>query len=158
MVEILAPVGNWSMLTASVEAGCDAVYFGVQGFNMRATAHNFSLDEVAEVITYCHENKVKAYCTVNIIIFESELEKLDSVLKELKKSKIDAIICWDLAVVSMCKQLGLEIHLSTQGSTSNSQSIKLYKKLGVKRFVLARECSLEQITDGLDRLEKWLKS
>ena len=142
-MELLAPVGNREMLTAAVKAGADAVYFGVQGFNMRATANNFSLEEVKEVISYCHENNVKAYCTVNVIVYESELEKLNKILTALKEANVDAVICWDLAVVKGCKKLEIETHLSTQASVSNSESAKYWKKLGITRIVLARECSLE---------------
>jgi putative protease len=150
-IELLAPVGNWEMLVAAVEAGANAVYLGIKGLNMRERANNFSIEDLKKITDYTHKNKVKVYLTVNTIIFDEELKIIKNVLSAAKKAKIDAIICWDMAVISMCKKLGLEIHLSTQGSTSNSQSIKLYKKLGVKRFVLARECSLEQIK-GLTKI------
>ena len=146
-MKLLAPVGNWSMLTAAVKAGCDAVYFGIKGINMRAGAANFSLDEIEKVISYCHENKVEAYCTVNVIIYERELEKLDEILLKLKEAKVDAIICWDLAVVKKCKELGLDIHLSTQASVSNSEAAKLWKEQGISRIILARECSLEDVKE-----------
>jgi U32 family peptidase len=142
-MELLAPVGNREMLTAAVNAGADAIYFGVKGFNMRATANNFSLDEVKEVVSYCHENNVKAYCTVNIIVYESELEKLNETLTKLKEANIDAVICWDLAVIKKCKDLNIETHLSTQASVSNSEAAKYWKSLGITRIVLARECSIE---------------
>ncbi len=144
-IELLSPVGNWEMLTAAVEAGANAVYLGIKGLNMRERANNFSIEDLGKVTNYAHKNKVRVYLTVNTIVFDEELKLIKDILNAAKKAKIDAIICWDLAVVSLCKKLKLEIHLSTQGSTSNSQSIKLYKKLGVKRFVLARECSLEQV-------------
>ena len=142
-MELLAPVGNREMLTAAVKAGCDAVYFGVQGFNMRATANNFSLEDVKEVVSYCHNNNVKAYCTVNVIIYETELEKLNQTLTTLKEANIDAVICWDLAVIKKCKKLNIETHLSTQASVSNSESAKQWEELGITRIVLARECSIE---------------
>ncbi len=151
MMQLLAPVGNWSMLRAAVQAGCDAVYFGVQGFNMRAAANNFSVEELKEVVDFCHQNNVKAYCTVNVIIFEQELEKLHQILKALKEANVDAVICWDLAVIKKCQELGLEIHLSTQASVSNSESAKLWKRFGVSRIVLARECSLENIKEIKDQ-------
>jgi U32 family peptidase len=144
-MELLAPVGNRSMLTAAIKAKANAVYFGIKGMNMRATAGNFSLEEIKEVVKYCHQNNVKAYCTVNIIVYEQELEKLNETLTKLKEAKIDAIICWDLAVINKCKELGLEVHLSTQASVSNSQAANLWKELGVTRIVLARECSLEDV-------------
>ena len=150
-MELLAPVGNWSMLKAAIDAGCDAIYFGVQGLNMRANANNFTLEETKEVINFCHEHKIKAYCTVNIIFFEQELTQLKAALETLKNNQIDAIICWDLAVIKFCKELGIEIHLSTQASVSNSQSALLWKEFGVKRIVLARECSLEDVKDIKDK-------
>lgn len=144
-MQLLAPAGNWSMLRAAVDAGADAVYFGIGGLNMRAAANNFSLEEIKEVVEFCHQNKVKAFCTVNVIIYEKEIEKLDQILRILKEADIDAVICWDLAVVKKCKELGLEIHLSTQASVSNSESAKLWKEFGVRRIILARECNLEDI-------------
>ncbi len=144
-MELLAPIGNWSMLKAAVDAGTDSVYFGVRGFNMRASANNFSLEELKEVIKFCHDHEIKAYCTVNVIVYEYELEKLDELLKKLKEYKIDAVICWDLAVIKKCKELGLEIHLSTQASVSNSEAALLWKEFGVNRIILARECNLEDV-------------
>jgi U32 family peptidase len=142
-MELLAPVGNREMLIAAVNAGADAIYFGIQNFNMRATANNFSLEEVKEVTKYCHDNNVKAYCTINVIVYESELEQLNIILKTLKEANIDAVICWDLAVIKKCKELGIETHLSTQASVSNSEAAKKWKELGISRIVLARECSIE---------------
>ena len=144
-MQLLAPVGNRSMLTAAVKAGCDAVYFGIQGMNMRAAASNFSLEEINEIVQYCHEHNVKAYCAVNIIIYENELEQLKTTLQKLKEAHVDAIICWDFAVVKLAKELGLEIHLSTQASVSNSEAANFWKQQGIIRIVLARECSLEDV-------------
>ena len=150
-MELLAPVGNWEMLRAAVKAGCNAVYFGVKGFNMRAAANNFAPEELKEVVKYCKENNVKTYCTVNIIIYEHELEKLTQILEAIKEANIDAVICWDLAVIKKCKELQIETHLSTQASVSNSESAKLWKEFGITRIVLARECSLENIKEIKDK-------
>ena len=146
-IELLAPAGNWSMLTAAIDAGADAVYFGIKGFNMRVAAQNFSIEDLPKLISYCHEHKVKAYCTVNIIIFEQELSGLDNLLSALKDADIDAVICWDLAVIKKCRELGIPIHLSTQASVSNSSSANFWKEFGVTRIVLARECSLQDVAD-----------
>jgi putative protease len=143
-VEILAPAGNWAMLRAAVDAGADSVYFGVQGFNMRATAKNFKSSELGRIVEFCHKNKVKAYLTVNTIVYEDEVDK---VKKLLKNAKVDAVICWDFAVIKEVKRLGLEMHVSTQASVSNSEAANFYYKLGGRRCVLARECSLEQIRE-----------
>ncbi|MBU0459381.1 MAG: U32 family peptidase [Nanoarchaeota archaeon] len=146
-MELLAPVGNRSMLTAAIKAGCDAVYFGIQGMNMRAAANNFSLEELNEVVQYCHQHNVKAFCTVNVIIFEQELTKLKELLQKLKEVQIDAVICWDFAVINLCEQLNLPIHLSTQASISNSAAIITLKNKfkNIERVILARESSLDNI-------------
>ena len=146
-MELLAPAGDWSMLRAAIKAGCDAVYFGIQGLNMRAAANNFSIEELSEIINYCHQHNVKAHCTVNIIIFQKELSLLHTTLTALKLANIDAVICWDLAVIKQCQEWGITVHLSTQASVSNSEAAKAWKGLGVTRIVLARECSLEDIGD-----------
>ncbi len=145
--ELMAPVGNWTMLKAAIDAGADAVYFGVKKLNMRAGAQNFSLEELLDVISFCHKNNVKAYLTLNTIIFENEVSELKEILTEAKRAKIDAVICWDLAVISLAKKIKIPIFLSTQASVSNSDAAKLYSSLGVKRVVLARECNLDQIKE-----------
>jgi len=143
--ELLAPVGDYEMLRAAIQAGCNAVYFGIEGLNMRARARNFKLKELKNVVDICHQNQVKAYLTVNTIIFENELSEVEKILTRAKSVKIDAIICWDLAVVQRAREIGLPIHLSTQASAANSEAVRLYQKLGITRIVLARECSLKQI-------------
>ena len=145
--ELMAPVGNWTMLKAAIDAGADAVYFGVKKLNMRAGAQNFSLEELSKVCALCHENKARAYLTLNTIVFENEIEDLKTILKEAKKAKIDAVICCDFSVISLAKKIGIPVCLSTQASVSNSEAVKAYENLGVRRVVLARECSLEQIRE-----------
>lgn len=139
------------MLMAAIKAGADAVYFGIKGFNMRAAAANFSAEELPEIIGICHKIKVKAYCTLNIIFYENELPQLEEIVKKLKEAEIDAVICWDLAVIKACRKYGIEVHLSTQASVANSEAAKLWKEFGVKRIVLARECHLEQIKEIKDK-------
>lgn len=143
--ELLAPAGDFVGLRAAVEAGCDSVYFGVKGLNMRASARNFEIGELKKVADYCHKHHVLAYLCINTIIYEHELEKVKRILTEAKNAKIDAVICWDLAVVELAGRFGLQIHLSTQASVANSKAAEVYERLGVKRVVLARECSIKQI-------------
>ena len=145
--ELMAPVGNFEMLKAAIDGGADAVYFGVKDFNMRANAKNFSKNDLKEIVKVCHENKVKTYLALNIIIYENELKDVKNLLEEAKKSKVDMIICWDLAVIKLARDVGLNICVSTQASISNSEAANFYKELGAKRIVLARECSLEQIKE-----------
>jgi len=96
--ELLAPAGNWPMLSAAVQAKADAVYFGVKQLNMRATANNFELSELKKVVDFCHKNKVKAYLTLNTIVYDDEITKLKQILKTAKQTNIDAVIAWDFAV------------------------------------------------------------
>ncbi len=145
--ELLAPVSNHVMLAAAIESGADSVYFGLKELNMRITANNFELSELAKVVKKCHDNEVRAYLTVNTIIYEAELDKLKKIIKEAKKANVDAIIAWDMSVVKMALDEGIETHLSTQASVSNSESAKFYKDLGIKRIILARECTLDQIKE-----------
>ncbi len=149
--ELMAPVGNWTMLKAAIDAGADAVYFGVKKLNMRANAQNFSLQELPMIVSLCHKNGVKAYLTVNSIVFEDELADVERILEAAKKAGIDSVICWDMSVVSIAKGLAIPITLSTQASVSNSESARLYKSFGVKRIVLARECSLKQIKEVIKK-------
>ncbi|MGM5487829.1 MAG: peptidase U32 family protein [Nanobdellota archaeon] len=143
--ELMAPVSDWVSLKAAAQAGADAVYFGLKELNMRATAKNFERNQLPKVIEFCHENGIKAYVTLNTIIYEHELSRLAEVLTVAKDAGIDAIICWDMAVITLARKEGLPIILSTQASVSNSQACKAYQELGVRRVVLARECSLDQI-------------
>jgi putative protease len=146
-VKLLAPVGNWEMLVTAIENGANAVYLGVKTINMRDRAKNFEINELKKITTYAHKNNVEVYLTVNTICFNEDIKKIKKILNEAKKEKIDAIICWDLCVIKLCRELNLNIHLSTQSSVSNIEAIKEYYKLGVRRFILARECSLENIKE-----------
>jgi putative protease len=143
--ELMAPAGDWIMLTAAINNGADAVYFGIDKFTMRAKAKNFVFDKLPELVTFCKENQVKTYFTLNSIIFEEELDELDDLVPKLKDVGIDMVICWDLSVIQKCNKYKIPFAISTQASVSNSISVNFYKNLGAKRIVLARECSLEEI-------------
>ena len=145
--QLLAPAGSWESLQAAIQSGADAVYFGIKALNMRANAKNFEETELIKVVAECHKNNIKAYLTLNTIVYENELVKLKRVLEKAKLAEIDAVICWDHSVIKMCKELSLPIHLSTQASVSNSESVQFYKDIGVSRVILARECSLAQIKE-----------
>ena len=143
--ELLAPAGNFAMLTAAIDAGADAAYFGISGFNMRATAKNFSPDELKDVVAQCHGRGIKAYLTLNTIIYEEETRLIKKMLRKAHDAGVDAVICWDFAVITEARKLGMEVHISTQASISNADSANFYKSAGASRCVLARECSIEQI-------------
>lgn len=141
--ELLAPAGSFPMLVTAVKAGANAVYFGLKEFSMRDNAKNFTIKDLDKINKICGK-KVKKYLTMNVIIYEEELKKVEKILKKIK-GKIDAVICWDLSVINLCRKLKIPFHISTQASISNSQSAKFYKKLGAQRLVLARELNLKQI-------------
>ncbi|MCI0512852.1 U32 family peptidase [candidate division KSB1 bacterium] len=143
--ELLAPVGDLAMLQAALESGCDAVYFGIRGFNMRVRAQNFSLRDLPTIVARCHARKVSAYLTLNTLVFENELNPVRQILQQAQNVGIDAIIASDLGVVQLARAAGLEVHLSTQASVANSAAIQSYQSLGVTRFILARELTLAQI-------------
>ncbi|MFA5995208.1 MAG: peptidase U32 family protein [Patescibacteria group bacterium] len=142
---LLAPVRDETSLRAAIQAGADAVYFGVGFLNMRASSKGISLVRLKKAVTLAHEHQVKVYITVNVIVYEQELSLLENLLKKLKISGVDAVICWDSAVIKLAKKIGLPIHISTQASIANSQAVLFYKKLGAQCVVLARECNLKQI-------------
>lgn len=152
--ELVAPAGDWASVRAAVESGADSVYFGVKTLNMRAMAANFDILEIKKVVQYCHAHKKKAYLTLNTVIKNSEIAKVRNILAEAKKAKVDAVILWDMAVLALAKKSGLPIHLSTQASVSNVEAITFFAKLGVKRMVLARECTLDDIRAIVKEIKK----
>ena len=142
--ELLAPVGDFPMLVAAINAGADAVYFGLKEFSMRTGSKNFNLLDISKVREICAPKNVKMYLTLNTIIYDNELSKVEKIIKRVK-GKVDAIICWDLSVIELCRKHKIPFHISTQASVSNVESAKFYKKLGAKRIILARELNLNQI-------------
>lgn len=143
--ELMSPAGDWTMLSAAINAGANAVYFGIDKLNMRAKAANFTVDELPRIAELCKKNNVKTYLTLNTIVYEEEIEELDAIISSARYAGIDRIICWDLAVIQICKKHDIPFCVSTQGSVSNSLSAASYKNLGAVRIVLARECSLAEI-------------
>ena len=143
--ELLAPAGDFSTLVAAIKAGADAVYFGLKEFSMRANAKNFAIKDLAKINKLCGK-EVKKYLTLNVIVYNEELKKLEATIKKVK-GKVDAIICWDLAVINLCKKYKIPFHVSTQASISNKETAEFYKKLGAERIVLARELNLKQIKE-----------
>jgi len=141
--ELLAPAGNFKSLAAAIKAGADAVYFGLKDFNMRDSAQNFRIKDLKEINKMCGKN-IKKYLTLNTIIYNNELLQIEKVIKQVK-GKVDAIICWDISVINLCKKYKIPFFISTQASVSNKEAAKFYKKLGASRIILARELNLNQI-------------
>ena len=143
--EILAPAGDFTCLAAALEAGADAVYFGVGTFNMRARAGvNFTCDDLPEIARRCRERGVKAYMTLNSIVYEGELAEVERLIVTAKEH-VDAFIVADWAVIGLCRRHDVAFHVSTQMSCSNSVAAKFFKAQGASRVVLARECSLAEV-------------
>lgn len=144
--ELLAPAGNFECLIAAINAGADAVYFGLKDFNMRYSADNFSIKDLDKIRDICKKNNTRAYLAINTIIYDNELKKIESIIKKVK-NKVDAIICWDIAVINLCRKYKIPFHISTQASVSNIEAAKFFKNLGAKSITLARELNLKQIKE-----------
>ncbi len=145
MVELLSPAGNFISLRAVLENGADATYFGLNDFNMRANAKNFSLDDLSEVSRIAKEYSAKTYLCSNIILNEDGAFKLKNQLEEIASSEIDGIILSDIGLIEDTVDNGLEAHISVQENISNSYTLKTLKKLGAKRAILSRELSIEDL-------------
>ena len=146
-IELLAPAGDLERLKIALLYGADAVYIGGQNYSLRANAHNFSLDDIKEACIYAHKLHKKVFVTVNIVFHDKDLEGLEEYLLSLDKYGVDAIIVSDIYVMNLWKELNLkmELHISTQASSLNYETVNFYKSLGAKRVVLAREASMEDI-------------
>ena len=143
--EVMAPVGSYESLSAALDAGADAVYFGVEGLNMRSrSSANFTLDDLREIVRRCKERDVKTYLTVNTIVYDGEMEKLEGIVAAAAEAGISAVIASDVAVFAACRRHGVDVHISTQCNISNIEAVRFYSAFA-DVMVLARELSLEQV-------------
>ena len=146
-LEIMAPAGNFECLHAAIQGGADSVYFGVGQLNMRShSANNFSSDDLAEVVRICRENGVKSYLTLNITLYQEDLQPMRVTLDAAKAAGVSAVIASDMAAISYCRSIGLEVHISTQLSISNVESLRFYAQFA-DVVVLARELNLNQVKE-----------
>ena len=147
--ELLAPAGDFSRLKYAVAYGADAVYIGGDHFSLRTASSNFNSEELQKAVRYAHSHQVKVYCAVNAVPRNAEIEEFPSYLKSLCDAGIDAVIVSDIGLVSMTRELApeMKIHLSTQANAINYAACNAWYRLGVRRIVLARECSLEEIKE-----------
>lgn len=146
-IELMAPVGSYEALAAAIEAGADSVYFGVGKLNMRsASAANFTLDDLAQIVRVAHEAGVKAYLTVNTVVYEDELQTMQQVIDRARREGVDAIIATDMAAILYARRIGQEVHISTQSNISNSEAVKFFSQWA-DTVVLARELTLEQVAE-----------
>ncbi len=152
-VELMAPLKNYKSLSA-VLGKADAVYFGVESFNMRMYSDNFRLDDLNNIVKTCHNNNIYTYLTTNIVIYENEFPLLDKVLDKAVEAEIDAVIIHDIGAIHLAKEKGLNFHISTQANISNSQTALFYESLGAQRLILARELLLEQIREIKNKVNR----
>lgn len=146
-MELLAPAGNLERLKAAVLFGADAVYCGAGSFSLRAAEASFSLEELEEGICFAHDNGCQVYLALNLFPFDSDLPDMIAYYKQALKLGINAVIVSDPGILATVRRLKprIKIHLSTQANTTNSESVRFWRKQGVDRIVLARELSLSQI-------------
>jgi U32 family peptidase len=145
--ELLAPAGGWECLKAAVANGADAVFFGLPRFNARLRADNFTEEELPEVVAFCHRHGVKAYVTMNTLVFTGELDDAADYLRLLNRSGVDALIVQDIGIVRLAAAIVPEfaIHASTQMTLTSPQGVEVARGLGITRSVLARELSLREL-------------
>ncbi|PWL63376.1 MAG: collagenase-like protease [Bacteroidales bacterium] len=143
--EIMAPVGSYESLHAAIEAGTDAVYFGVEGLNMRSrSSNNFTLDDLRAIAATCNEHGVKTYLTVNTVIYDDDIEKCHAIIDAAREAGITAIIASDVAAILYARSVGVEVHISTQVNVTNIEAVKFYSQYA-DVVVLAREVDLDRV-------------
>lgn len=150
--EIMAPVGSRESLAAALNAGANSIYFGIGKLNMRShSANPFTIDDLKEIAAICHEHGVKSYLTVNTIIYGEDIESMHEVIDAAKDANISAVIACDVAVMTYCRQVGQEVHLSTQLNISNIEAVKFYAQFA-DVAVLARELNMWQVRDIYEQI------
>ena len=153
-LEVMAPVGSPESLAAALRAGADSIYFGIERLNMRAhSASTFTVDDLRDIARKCHAFGVKSYLTVNTIIYNDDLDLMRQILDAAREAKISAIIASDVAVMTYCRKIGLEVHLSTQLNISNIEALRFYAQFA-DVVVLARELKMEQVAEIHRQIEE----
>ena len=141
--EVMSPAGHWPQLRAAVEAGADAVYFGLKHFSARAKG-GFTLEELPEAMKFLHGRGVRGYLTFNTLVFEHELGEAGRAIAAAAKAGVDALIVQDVGILRLARAIapGLELHASTQMSITDAAGVEFARELGVDRVTLARELSI----------------
>jgi len=153
-IELMSPAGNFESLQAAIDNGADSVYFGVDQLNMRARASvNFIIDDLPEITRRCSKKKVRTYITLNTIIYDHDLSVIRTILNAAKLADITAVIAMDQAVISYAKQIGMEVHISTQINITNIETVKFYAFFA-DTMVMSRELSLSQVKKINEQIEK----
>ncbi len=144
-IELISPAGDSTSLHAALDAGADAVYFGAEGFNMRAASKNFTIDDFPSITRHCTRHGAKAYLALNTLVYDKEIRTVAETVRAAKNAGIDAVICWDISVIQACRNTGMPFHISTQASVSNYEAAAFYAALGAGMIVPARELSIDQV-------------
>lgn len=153
-IEIMSPAGSYEALMAAIQGGAGSIYFGAGNLNMRAnSSNNFTLEDIQNIAQICRDNNVKSYLTVNTIIYDDEIEQVKRVIEIAKDSGISAIIASDMAVISYCRQIGVEVHISTQLNVTNIDAVRYYAQFA-DVIVLARELTLEKTAYICQKIEE----
>ena len=152
--EVMAPVGSRESLAAALQAGADSIYFGIERLNMRAhSASTFTIDDLRDIAQLCEQQGVKTYLTVNTIIYGEDLPLMRQIIDAAKEAGISAVIASDVAVMQYCREVGQEVHLSTQLNISNIEALKFYAQFA-DVVVLARELNMDQVADIYRQVEE----
>ena len=150
----MAPVGSRESLQAAIQAGADSIYFGVEQLNMRShSANHFTIEDLHEIAAICTEHGMKSYLTVNTIIYDEDVELMHQIIDAAKEANISAVIASDVAVMTYCREVGVEVHLSTQLNISNAEALKFYAQFA-DVVVLARELNMDQVAYIYEQIEK----
>ena len=150
----MAPVGSYEALSAAIQAGAGSVYFGIGRLNMRSkSAKNFTLDDLNKIATICNEHNVKSYVTINTVVFDEELDEMRQLVDAVKANGISAIIASDQSVIQYARQIGVEVHMSTQCNITNIEAIKYYSQFA-DVMVTAREVSVNQVKAITRKIEE----
>ena len=146
-IEIMAPVGSYESLSAAIQAGADAIYFGVGQLNMRSrSAANFDLEDLSKICRICREHAIRTYLTVNTIIYNDEIEQMHALVQAAKEAGVSAIIASDMAVITYANNIGVEVHISTQCNISNVEAVRFFAQFA-DVVVTARELPLKQVAE-----------
>jgi putative protease len=151
MVELLTPARDFTSLESALKNGANAVYIGLGGYNMRAHTNNFSLENLSDAAERCHNQDARLYVCTNTVMRDRDIDHLKTILPQIKSAGVDAIIASDLGVLKIASTEEFDIHMSVQANVSNLESLKLLSELGVKRVILSRELSLNEIRKLADK-------
>ena len=153
-IELLSPCGSWESFTAAIQAGCDAVYFGIEQLNMRSQSSiNFTVEDLEKISEIARKNRIRTYITLNTIVYDHDLKLMETIVDKAKSCNIDAIIASDHAVIAYAKKIGMPVHISTQANITNINTVEFYAHFA-DLMVMARELTLDQVKQIVREIER----